>query len=416
MKRAIELLKTVLIVLLSCTLILLAIMAMPTDAIRSNPVLSWMLQPIAPLLGLPEAELTYVESAPTLLDSAQPVAISIRNAAGRTTIQWEFDTLDSTFESLGSALGQALDTAEAFTEATEAQICQALSQTSVAFRYAGALPAELLAAWLGAELEVDAAAETCILAVEDNSVVLYLVQDSSIRAVTHLDPATLEELLDDYRPDGSAFGFETQLNVADLSLVPGQTPTINGGQSSNPCTPRFLNDLATSLGFNPYGDGRYTDDQGTTHFSETNLSLQISSDGLVQLTSSAPDWYRASDSSVEALAETARKLTQQVLAQISDDSRLYLTGVTRTEEETAFQFTYLVSGIPVSLASSAATVTFQGQSVTGLTMSVRRFTVTDQLCYPLPVAQAAAILPQGGSLQLQYRITADGLLDAGWKK
>ena len=57
MKRLAELGKSILIVLLLCSLALLAVASVPTDSLREIPWLSTVLQPVAPLLGLPEAEL-----------------------------------------------------------------------------------------------------------------------------------------------------------------------------------------------------------------------------------------------------------------------------------------------------------------------------------------------------------------------
>lgn len=416
MKRVIELLKTILLVVLSCSLVILAVAAMPTDAIRSSPALSWLMQPLAPLLGLSEAEIAYVEAAPVVTAAAQPVAISIQNTTGRCTVMWDFDRLDAAYDSLGSALGQALDTAAELTPATEQQLQGALSQTSVAFCYHGSLSAPVAAYWLGGDLEEGAEASQYILAVEDGQVFLYLAGTEILRGVTQLDAGDLETLLESYRADGSAFGFETELDVSALSLIPGEDPVLPGGYVTNPCTTRLINDMATSLGFNPYGDSRYLDDQGIIHFSEANLSLQITADGLLQLTSTDSDRFQAADSSQPALIETARQLTQLVLEDVSGSSRLYLTGVSIDGDETVCQFDYLVSGLPVAMELPAATVRFQGSSVTAMTVLVRRFVLDDSSCVPLPVAQAAAILPQGQTLQLQYRITSDGLLDVGWKK
>ena len=55
-KRLLELGKDLLIALLLCSLLLLAVAAVPVETIRDNPGLSKLLQPLAPLLGLPEAE------------------------------------------------------------------------------------------------------------------------------------------------------------------------------------------------------------------------------------------------------------------------------------------------------------------------------------------------------------------------
>ena len=417
MKRLVEFLKTVLIVLLLCSLVLLAVASVPTDTLREIPWLSSVLQPIAPLLGLPQAELAYVAAAPTIQDAALPVAISVRNSAGRSSAFWDFEELDARFDTLGSFLGQALDTAETFTKTSEPQLQAALSRSSVYFRYSAALPPALTASWLGATLEAAVPASVaCLLAVERNTVMLYLIGENSYVAQTPLDCAALEDLLETYRPDGSAFAFEAGYDLSPMSLIPSGPAAVPGGDLSSPVSSRYVEQLATDLGFNPYGESRYTGGDGAIHFSEAHCALEITTDGRVLLTATDGDRFNAAGPDLAALVETARQLTA-LAAGDSGDGRLYLSGVTRSDTQTVCTFDYLLSGIPVILDSGhAATVTFEGTAVTQMTLWPWTFTCTDQTIYPIPAPQAAAILPDGSELTLQYRLQAGGTLDAGWKK
>ena len=418
MRRLVELLKSILIVLLLCSLTLLAVATVPTHTLREIPWLSSLLQPLAPLLGLPQAELAYVEAAPTILDAAQPVAISVRNSAGRSTALWDFPELDDRFDNLGSFLGQALDTAEIITKVSQSQLQAALSAPGVYFSYSGPLPAALLASWLDATLEA-AVPETsgCLLALSGDTVNLYLIGETSYVAQTPLVASELEPLLEAYRPDGSQFAFEAAYSLAPLSLIPGETIVLPGGTVSNPVTSRFVEQLATDLGFNPYGESRYTDTDGAIHFSEANCSLTIEANGRILLSSTAEERFASSGPDLPSLVEAARRLTALATGDSLGNGRLYLSAVTQTEGETVCTFDYLFSGIPVQLdGGSAATVTFSGQTVTEMTVRPHSFYIGDRTIYPLPVAQAAALLTEGQPLILQYRLTADGTLDAGWKK
>lgn len=418
MKRLIELGKSILIVLLICSLLLLFMAAIPMDTIRDVPWLSQLMQPIAPLLGLTQAELTYVEAAPTILDAAQPVSISVRNSAGRSSAIWDFAALDAAYESLGSYLGQALDTAEIFTKVSQYQLQTVLSGTSVYFQYGCPLPASLLASWLGATLEAAVPEVSgCILSVSGSAVRLYLVGETSYVADTPLDAGELDALLEAYRPDGSQLAFEAGASLSSLSLIPGNTCAVPAASVSDPITSRFVEQLATDLGFNPYGETRYTDTGGSIHFSEANCALEITADGRILLTSAAEDRFAAAGPDIAALVETARQLVSLATGDNLGAGRLYLSGLAQTEAETVCTFDYLVSGIPVVLdGGSAATVTFTGQAVTEMTVRPCTFTASGELLYPLPVAQAAVLLPTGSELNLQYRITAENTLEAGWKK
>ena len=134
-ERLLEAGKSLLIIVLICTLLLLTVAAMPKEMIRSTPWLATVLQPLAPFLGLQEAELAYVEDAQPVLNAAQPLRITVGNTAGRYTAQWDFASLDSAFDMLGGLLGQALDTAGDFTEVSSQQLTAALANPSVCFDY-----------------------------------------------------------------------------------------------------------------------------------------------------------------------------------------------------------------------------------------------------------------------------------------
>lgn len=418
MKRLLEFCKTVLIVVLLCSLSLLAVASVPTDTLREIPWLSSVLQPVAPLLGLPQAELTYVAEAPAVLDAAQPVAISVRNSAGRSTAQWDVSALDSRFDTLGSFLGQALDTAEIFTKVSQKQLQTALSANSVYFAYPTALPAGLFASWLGASLEAAVPDSFgCLLSVQSDGVDLYLIGDTAYVASTPLDAAELNGLLEAFRPDGSLFAFEAGSHLWPLCLLPGDRVAVPGAAVHNPVTSRYVENLATGLGFNPYGESRYTDTDGAIHFTEANCTLKIASGGRVQLTAAETDRFSAPGPDPAALVETARQLADLTVGGTAGHARVYLSGVSRTGTRTVCTFEYLVSGIPVALdRASAASVVFEGTAVVQLTAQVCGFTEEDRTLYPLPAVQAAALLDKGDTLELQYCPTADGLLDVGWKE
>lgn len=409
-----EFLKNILIVLLICTLLLLCIAVLPSHTIRSTPWLAQVLQPIAPLLGLPEAELTYVARADTVTDAAHPVAISIRTGGGRCSIMWDFSRLDRTFSLFEPLLGQSLSATSGFNTVTLSQIQTALSAPSVYFRYGSRLPTELLASWVDAQIQADVPeSEICILSAQDETITVYLLGKELLAAKTQLSSEELLELMDSFDPDGSMFAFEAGSSLHALSLLPASTPAVPAATASNPCDSRYIDALATALGFNPYGEGRYTDDQGTVLFSETNASLHITADGEITYDAERAQ-FTAGSSKAEALAETARRLCDIVTESIPGEGRLYLAEFTRSGQETVCRFEYLVSGIGVAMSRPAATITFDGLSVRSAIFCVRSFTGSGKVTYPLPVTQAAAVLEEGSHLELSYCINADNTLSAGW--
>ena len=414
-RKIIEFGKNILIVALICSLLLLSAAALPTETIRNHQWLSQLLAPMSPLLGLSQAELTYVQTELPVLDASQPICISVNSEAGRSTAMWDFAALDSDFETFGGILGQAMDTAEDFTPVTQADVKTVLSGPSVSFQYEGMLPASLLAFWLDAHPDDELpAVDQCILAPDNGLVTLYLVGEAFLMAPTQVDSQPLEQLLSHTKPDGSHFAFETDLKLAPFSIVPQELPTLYSAVASNPCNPAYVDSLATAFGFNPYNETRYQDGSGTIFFSEVNSSLQISAGGHLLLTSASPDRFKAPGTSVEALVEYARHLIHT--AAVPGNSRLYLTGFTQEDDKTVCTFDYFYHAIPLAMAEGhGGKVTFQGSSVTELDLQILRLTRAEQPLYPLPIAQVTALLPQGAPLSLQYYINADHMLTIGWK-
>ncbi len=410
--------KSLLIIVLICTLLLLTVAAMPKEMIRGTPWLSNVLQPLAPFLGLQEAELTYVEDAQPVLNAAQPLRITVGNTAGRYSAQWDFASLDSAFDMLGGLLGQALDTAEELTEVPSSRLTAALSNPSVCFDYGFPISARLLGSWLdAASVTVDGSGEQYILAVEEGRVNLYLSGKDNFCAATSVDGAALLSVLESVKPDGSLYGFETDTRLQPLALLPGSKPRVETAETANPCDSRYLEALATALGFNPYDENRYTDSAGVTWFSETNCSLQIDLAGHVLLSSTSADRFQADNHSAESLVELARELVHLTVGNVLGEARIYLNGVTLTDTETTVTFDYVLRGIPVTCSSGpAASLTFSGQSLTEMSVQVMSFACTGEAVQLLPPTQAAAIIPMGGKLNLKYSCAGFGPMGVGWVK
>ena len=421
MRRWTEIGKDLLIVILVAALLTLTLLALPERTLTSSPVLSAALKPFAGLFGLDQAELTYTEKALPGLDAAQPLAVSVRNSAGRYTAQYDFETLDSVYEALGSMLGQALESAQ-LEQTTLQKLYSAIAGISVTFVYPAELPSGVLAEWLGAQApEAGEAAMLYVLSLQESGAVrLYLCGESCWVGDTALSGDALTQALDSYRPDGSFFALEDGTGRYDRvdprSLIGGETPRLYGATSANPCDARTITPLAAELGFNPYGDARYTDDAGNTTYTETGYALSISAASELTLRADGQvTRFRAASGEEADLVECARSLLSTMTAGASGDARLYLTGLQKDGSETVCTFDYYLNGIPVYPSGGhGAEIRFSGASIVQVRLLLRTYTLTTQTVSVLPPAQAAAILPDGSELGLIYSDTSSGVT-AGWR-
>lgn len=89
--------KNVLIALLAVILLALTVLALPVKTVTDTPWLAALVRPFASLMGISQGDLTDtpMADAGSVTGAAQPVAISVRNPAGRTSFQYSFSTLDT---------------------------------------------------------------------------------------------------------------------------------------------------------------------------------------------------------------------------------------------------------------------------------------------------------------------------------
>ena len=414
--------KNVLIALLAVILLALTVLALPVKTVTDTPWLAALVRPFASFLGISQGDLTDtpMADAGSVTGAAQPVAVSVRNPAGRTSFQYSFSALDASFEQFGAALGQALETAQAPERTSALRVQEALGKTSVAFCYPGEISPALAASWLHVDTELTASSRWFILSCGDACATLYLVGEELFSCQTQMTSESLEQLLQSCTPDGSFFAFEDAQSRFDslepLSLLPGQTPDIHEASAANPCDARFSDTLAATLGFNPYGDARYTDDAGNTTYTETGYTLSISAAGELTLRSDGQvTRFRAASGEEADLVECARSLLSTMTSGSAADARLYLTSLQKDGAETVCTFDYFLNGIPVYPSGGhGAEIRFSGASVVQARLLLRSYTLTTQTVSVLPPAQAAAILPAGSELGLIYSDTSSGVT-AGWR-
>ena len=210
-KKVVELCKSLLIALLALAILVLTILALPTRTLTQTPWLAAILSPFAQVLGMERASAPLAQADETSAPAAQPVQLSVMTGGGRATLAYDFTALDEGYEALGGLLAQALDTADAPQQATRARLYEALDGESVAFVYPGALPADAVASWLGADAGAFAGygAWLYVLSARGETAQLYLLGETALVADTQLASETITHAAGTYHPDGSQFLFET---------------------------------------------------------------------------------------------------------------------------------------------------------------------------------------------------------------
>lgn len=420
-RRLLELLKDLLIAALVVVVAVLTILALPRQLLLQMPGLTGALRPVAGVLGFEEAELAY--TAPPaehpLSSAAQPIAVTLRNTAGRRSAQYDFDALDMLNGQLGMFLAQALDSASELQRTEQTEVLDALSRMSVAFCYPDRISPQTAAAWLSVRAPQAQDAQWYILAQEGEAVRLYLVGDGCFTAQTSLPAGMLAAQLESYTTDSSFFAFEDRTGRYEtldaLSLI--TEPSVYKGSFLNPCDARFIASLAGRLGFNPYGDARYVDNSGATHFTETACALSVSAQGVAELNVLSEDPRFAAESAEQTdRIEAARALLAELSGDALGEARLYLRSYREDGGDAVCTFACYLAGVEISEPDGPAEVCFRGAQITSARVRVRTYSVSAVQQELLRSAQAAAITAPGSALRLLYIESSDGQLLVNWKK
>ncbi len=420
--RLLEIGKDLLIVLLVLVNLVLAIMCLPRKTLTETKWLAGALRPFAGLFGLNEAELTYTlpSSGNTITGAAQPILISLNTEAGRQSAQYSFDALDELYSQYGSLLAQALESGAALQSSTRAAFNRALLGQSAVFCYPGAVSPEVVGAWLNVRAPSGAAAQWYLLAAEPDGIALYLLGEDCQVLHTGLSSDALTQQLQTVIPDGSSFALEMDgapyAALDPLSLVSASSAAVHDAAGSNPCDARFISTLATKIGINPYGDARFVDNDGTTSFTETGLSLRVSAQGNILLQIQQEDArFQSASASASDRIEAARSLLSELTGGQYGEARAYLQSYTEQDGEAVCTFGYYLSGIAVQAQEGGIEIRFSGRQITRASVLCRSYSQQTQTAALLPAAQAAACLPKGGTLRLLYAEDASGQLHAGWQ-
>ena len=204
-RRLLEIGKDILIVFLVLVNVTLAIMCLPTKTLTQTKWLASALRPFAGLFGLNEAELTYTAPATgsAFIGAAQPIAVTLSTEAGRQSAQYDFAALDTLYGQYGGLLAQALESAETPQACAESAFYAALRKPGAAFCFPGQISPAVLGAWLNVRAPEGADAQWYVLALDGETVQLYLLGDGCYRAQTALSAETLAAELSAAVPDGA---------------------------------------------------------------------------------------------------------------------------------------------------------------------------------------------------------------------
>ncbi len=422
-RRAAELVKDALIVLLSCSALWLL-------------ARSQLLEPLDQLWEeeTPQAGPGQTQSV-NQLEAARPLGITAVLAGEGETVrysaQYDAAACDALFQQTAGLLAEAVSSAEEPEPVSRRLWERALTaSTGVCFDFRGEVPLSVLSRWLSGEGEprLTAPVRRLLLADWQGTAALYYRDEEDggyYRCRTEVvDPARLEEALAGLTGNGAFYAFESEAYDAldpDTPLS-REIPPLAVYTASNPGAGgrTALEELAGELGFNINVNGVYYAGEWVAR--SGNDTLRLSGRGTVSYLAGedgGEHFLLPGSGELFDAVETCRKLAAAALGSRCGQARLYLMSAKETGESREIRFGYSLNGIPVQLEEScAASFLVEGGRVVQFSMQLRGYTESEETAAVMPARQAAAALLaeglEGKELLLVYADGGGDTVRAGW--
>ena len=420
-RRMVERVKTLLIVLLSCSAVYLAVRTQMPVSLHS----------LLPTRTTQSGSQTTQESR---IQAAQPLRMAVTLRGGeeslRYGVQYDQEAQDILFQQMYSLLVEALSSAEAPAAVDETSWREALNTSpGIYFDWQDNLPFSVLVGWLSVENgQLTGSVRRLVLTAQEGQAVIYYCgqQETYYRAVCPMvDVSRLSEAVAGVKDNGAQFAFEQEEfdGLAPYTLLLGENLTPKIYQASNPLEQEEIREqVRQTLDFSDDSSVSYVTSNEQV-IRNGNDTLRLAADGST-VTFTAADGgsrYLVTSSGVYGAVERCRQLAVDTLGDLCGQARLYLMSVEENGEESwQIEFGYLLDGVPVRLGDEGYAARFQvsGGRVVSFTLCLRSYTDSGTTSVVLPQRQAMAAMEakghEGEELLLLYLDTGIQQVSASW--
>ena len=355
--------------------------------------------------------------------AAMPVYAVVTGAQGaHYAVKYSSPGILGVYDDSATLLSEAIGSAARETASDENAWKKALGEAGIYFDYRNALPLGTIASWLGvgsggvSERNVR---RLCVCASDGAVWLSYRDEDTGefFRCRTASAEAEIESIVSSYPPNGAVFAWEAgeEFAQADPYMIVTREKIRPREYSAKAPSAIYAQDSAVhAFGINPYSS--YTETDGTQVYVETGCTLRVSPDGHVA--------YRASDGrdsaavygDMSGAVEYGRKLAAETIGADCGEAEVYLTSVKREGNGFTLTFDYFIDGIEVrhTAAAHAAGITLSGGFVTSAELYYRSYTPLSEQLDVWPEHIAAAAAQSGEEPTLVYFDAPGTDTRAGW--
>ena len=347
----------------------------------------------------------------------------------RCGLQYNQGACQELFQKVAGPLVEALSSAGTPDEVSRRSWEEALTgPLGVYMDFQGRIPMPVLMGWLSdGDTRLTATVRRLALTVWEGGVDLYYRDEESgsfYRCRSEVaDPYSLAGALAGLTDNGAFYAFESDL-YQDLdpdTLLFAQAPSPAVYTVSNPMSAgqESLQTLVQDLGFSLNSTSFYSTDEQVARSGDD--SVRLSDRGVAQYEGGNlfPVLRQGGAGELFDRVETCRQLALSALGPRCGEARLYLTSVEETPEGWEISFGYSLNGIPVLTEPGyAARFLVREGRIDQFSLYLRSYTASEDSCLVLPPRQGAAALAaqglEGEELLLTYTDSGGDTLTAGW--
>lgn len=421
-KRLVERIKSLCIVLLSCSAILLVLRTQEVMLSTGEHLETYSLSDGQSAASDTGAVVRPVRMAATALRGSQVV---------RYGVQYDQESVDALFQQSYSLLVEALSSAGAPQAVDEAEWQRALSSApGLYFDWQGEIPLAVLNAWLSVDNpDLTGTVRRMVLTALEGQVLLYYWDESAgqgrVCSSDVISPSRLEEAVSLWKENGAHFAFELEefTQLAPETMILSQPPepvvysAVNplGSESARWEIQEKLGFPESSVSYNAAGEQVVRSRNDTLHMGENGrVTYEAAAEGS--------DRYYLSGTDLSAAEEGCRQLAQQTIGERCGAAELYLISIQETEHGGwQVEFGYRLNDVPVRLGEDGYAASFlveKGQ-IQWFQLQFRSYTDSGATSVVLPERQAMAAMGAAGhaeeELLLLYWDSGNSeLVSASW--
>ena len=394
-KRTVELIKTILIVLLSISAVYLTLQVqvqhtIPQSSPEEHP-----------------SERFEMEGR----DTVHPVRMAATMYQGvgiqRYAVQYNQAESDTLFQNTYHLLVEVLSGAQAPIEIEEQTFQQALQQApSLYYDWQGRIPYPVLNYWLSVENEaLTGTVRHMVLSTQGDQVWLYYQDEQDGKFYVYqsdvVSKVRMDEAFYNIKSNQAIFAFENQEFHAfsPYTIILEQPPVPEIYHISNPLTQQTqIGQLLELLNFPETTNYSY-DGAGAKVVRNENDTLRIAEDGWVsyEAATEGSTRYLVSGYTQQEAAEACRQLLQKVVENLCGEVRISLDDLEIIGEGMyQISFTYLLNDTQIYAQQKLAEFTVEQGSIVSFRILVRNYTDSGTSSVVLPERQAMAAMTTMG--------------------